>query len=100
MLNMPGRLSEEAVDVNIKLRDGSIIPRQLHHHIGDVSENFPKYEPAFTHHGCIVDGYVGNAKTQLCDARKMKEVMELIYARSGKRDVIISEEVIDEKYWK
>ncbi len=100
MLDIPGRLSEEAVDVSIKLRDGSIMQRKLHHHIGHVSGNFPKYEPAFRYHGCIVDGYVGDAKTQLCDARKMKEVMELIYTRSYKRDVIMLDEAIDEKYWK
>ena len=100
MLDIPGRLSAEAVDVDIKLSDGSIMHRKLHHHIGHVSEMFPKYESAFRHHGCIVDGYVGGAKAQLCDARKMKEVIEMIYRRSDKRDVIMLDEVIDEKFWK
>ena len=100
ILDIPERLSKEAVDVDIKLCDGSIMHRKLHHHIGHISEMFPKYEPAFRHHGCIVDGYVGNAKTQLCSARKMKEVMELIYNRSGGRDVIKLDDVIDEKFWK
>lgn len=100
MLDVPGRLSAEAVDVDIKLSDGSIMHRKLHHHIGHVSAMFPKYESAFRHHGCIVDGYVGGAKTQLCDARKMKEVIEMIYRRSDKRDVIMLDEVIDEKFWK
>lgn len=100
MLGIPGRLSEQAVDVDIKLADGSIMPRKLHHHIGHVSEMFPKYEPAFRYHGCIVDGYVGGAKTQLCDARKMKDVMGLIYNGSGGRDGIVLDDVIDEKYWK
>lgn len=100
MLDIPGRLSEKAVDVDIKLSDGSIIKRKLHHHIGHVSEKFPKYEPAFRHHGCIVDGFVGGAKTQLCDACKIKDVMEMIYNRSGGRDVIMLDEVIDEKLWK
>ena len=100
ILDIPERLSKEAVDVDIKLCDGSIMHRKLHHHIGGVSGMFPKYEPAFRDHGCIVDGYVGNAKTQLCSARKMKEVMELIYNRSGGRDVIKLDDVIDEKFWK
>lgn len=100
MLDIPGRLSKEAVNCRVVLPDGTVTERKLHHHIGHISENFPKYEPAFRHHGCIVDGFVGGAKTQLCDARKMKEVCELIYERSGRRDVIALDEVIDEKYWK
>ncbi len=100
MLDIPGRLSREAVNCRVVLPDGTVTERRLHHHIGHISENFPKYEPAFRHHGCIVDGFLGGARTQLCDARKMKDVCELIYERSGKRDVIALDEAVDEGYWK
>ena len=100
MLDIPERISEKHVDVTVKLRNGTVVPKKLRHHIGFISKQFPKFEPAFRHHGCIVDGYVGNAVTQLCDARKMKEVVELIWERSGHRDTLIQDEIIDEKYWK
>ena len=86
MLDIPGRLSENAVECKVVLPDGTVTKRLLHHHIGHVSERFPKYENAFRY--------------QLCDARKMKDVIEMIYRRSDKRDVIMLDEVIDEKFWK
>ena len=100
ILDLPGRLSVNTVDTTIRLPDGTVTTRKLHHHIAGAHKHFPKYEPAFRYHGCVVDGFVGGAKTQLCDARKMVDVMKLIYERSGHRDVILLDEVIDEKYWK
>ena len=47
--------------------------------IPDVSDFFPKLEPAFRFHGCILDGFVGNAAAQLVDADKMKKVITEIY---------------------
>ena len=34
-------------------------------------------------HGGVKDGFIGNAPTELCSARIMKDVMELVNKRSG-----------------
>ena len=60
----------------------------------DISERFPKYEQAFRYHRCITDGFVGNAPAQLCDARGMKRVIELIYAKAGGTDPLADERPI------
>ena len=87
MLGIPNRIAKEAKNATIRHTNGAIEHRIMHPHeavgIGDVSLRYPKYEEAFRYHGCITDGRIGNAHTQLCSARKMKDVMELIYKRSG-----------------
>ena len=86
MLDVPNRLGELR-EVTVKGKDGKIDHRySCGHHaegIGDVSARFPNYEPAFRYHGCIADGYIGDAPTQLCSAVGMKRVLETIYKRSG-----------------
>ena len=87
MLDIPNRIAKEAKIATIRYKDGRVVSRIMHPHeavgIGDVSLRYPKYEPAFRYHNCIVDGTIGNAPTQLCSARKIKKVMELIYKRSN-----------------
>lgn len=87
MLGVPNRLSEGWMATKIRLKSGEIIERPIHcHHcvgIRDVSAHYPKYEPAFRHHGAIIDGTFGNAKAQLCSTEKMAWVMKLIRQRSG-----------------
>ena len=68
--------------------------------INDVSARYPKFEPAFRLYGAIKDGYIGNAKTQLCSAVKMKEVLELIYSRTNGEEILSDFEPLDEKYYK
>ena len=80
-------------------RDGTLEKRLSHGHraegIGDVSMRYPKYEPAFRFYGHIVDGFVGNAPAQLCDARGMKDVLELIYNRSSGAELMLDTEPLD-----
>lgn len=99
MLGVQNRLSPEPLSMTLLHRDGTLESRLSHcHHaegIGDVSKKYPKYEPAFRHYGHIIDGYVGNAPTQLCDARGMKEVLELIYKRSEGRELMMDDSPID-----
>ncbi len=87
MLGVPNRLAQNATVATVKHPDGHIVSQEMHPHeavgIKDVSMQYPKYEPAFRYHNCIIDGFIGNANAQLCNARKMKEVMELIFNRSG-----------------
>ena len=93
MLGIPNRLSPEPLPMTILHRDGTTERRMQKCHraegIGDVSMRYPKYEPAFRLYGHITDGFVGDAKSQLCDARGMKEVLELIYKRSNGAELMV-----------
>ena len=103
MLNLPNRISDETVDMKVRFKDGSVKDRKFCYMrsdvIYDVSYYFPKLEPAFRAHGCIVDGFIGNAPTQLCSARKMKEVMELIKNNSGGIELMADDNPLDKKWY-
>jgi hypothetical protein len=64
-----------------------------------VSARFPNYEEAFRYHGCIRDGFVGSAKTQLCSAVRMKRVLETIYKRSGGIELLMEYTPIPREYY-
>lgn len=73
----------------VRLADGTIreIPLKLimPKEIGDVSQRYPKLEPAFNLGGAIKYGKIGNADTQLCGAVKMAEIFsEIIKKANGK----------------
>ena len=102
-MGVPNRLSVNPVAIKIRLKSGDVIERPIRHHhaegIKDVSARYPKYEPAFRLHGAIEDGRIGNAAVQLCDARKMAEVMELVRERSGGIELMADEEPLDPKFY-
>ena len=104
MLDLPNRISEDKLLMKTRLKDGSIIEEYKRYHkaegINDVSARYPKFEPAFRLYGAIKDGFIGNAKTQLCSAVKMKEVLELIYSRTKGEEILFDFEPLDEKYYK
>ncbi|MBQ4354684.1 MAG: AAC(3) family N-acetyltransferase [Clostridia bacterium] len=104
LMQIPGRMSDALVPATIRLKDGSVIERPIHchdsHGLGDISRRYPKYEEAFRHHGCITDGLLGAAKTQLCDCVKMRDVMLLIRERSGGAELLADDEPIPQKYWR
>ena len=98
MLGVPNRLTEETYSLAVKLTSGDIVKRQMKafntDYTSDISLRFPKYETAFRYHGAIRDGFIGNAPAQLCDARIMKETVELIMERSSGNDPLKGEEPI------
>ena len=102
-LKVPHRLTSEMVERTIIHEDGRVEKRNLYwfdeSEIRDVSAFFVKFEPAFRYYGCIQDGYIGNAKVQLCSASKMKEVVELIYKRNDGRELLSDYEPLDEKLY-
>lgn len=103
MIPVANRISDTPIYLTIKHTDGHIQKRLLYPleavGIDDVSVYFPNYEPAFRHHGCIIDGKLGNAKFQLCNARKMKAVMELIHKRSGGVELLADFTPINEEFY-
>lgn len=104
MLGVPKRLTEEMVERTVIHKNGRKEQRFLHwfdmDEIPDVSVNFGKFEPAFRYHQCVVDGQIGNAKVQLCSARKMKAIVELIYKNNNRRELLDNNLPIDEKLYK
>lgn len=102
-IGVPNRLSAEPAPATIRLPDGRIIdcPLRCHHADGitDVSARYPKYEPAFRAHGAIIDGRLGDAPVQLCDARIMAQVVRLIYERSGGIELMADDKPIPEEYY-
>ena len=103
MLGVQNRISDASITLTVKYPDGHIEPRILYpleaKGIADVSEQFPNYEPAFRKHGCIKDGMIGNAKVQLCDTVKMKDVMALIYEKSGGAELLFDSTPINPEWY-
>ena len=103
ILHIPNRMDEKPLQTTVRRPDGSITERTLYlyeeSYAGDISLRFPKYETAFRYHGAITDGFLGFAPTQLCDARRMKDTVELILSRSGGEDPLRTERPIPPKWY-
>ena len=97
MVGMPNRLSAEPRDVTIKLASGETVKRKILTHrtdyTSDVSLRFVKYEIPFRYHRAIRDGFIGDAPVQACDAKIMKETIELIF-KNGGADPLVDEKPI------
>jgi len=98
MLNIPNRMEQKYTPMSVRRTDGQVVshPMRLFYtdYTEDISYRFPKYETAFRYHHCITDGFLGNAPAQLCNARKMKETVELIYQNCGGIDPLADEEAL------
>ncbi len=103
ILGLPNRMKSEPNVTAIKKLSGEIEMRDILLYkadfVDDVSWRFIKYDTPFRYHGCITDGFIGNAPTQLCDARKIKETIELIFSSSGGVDVLSGELPIPQKFY-
>ena len=88
MMKLPNRITDTPTKVKIRRASGEVVTRHVNTHHStltpDISARFPKYETAFRYHGAITDGFLGNAPVQACDARIMKDVMELIQSRADR----------------
>ena len=104
MLNVPNRLTKERIAHTVIYPDGRQETKHIYcfdeENFFDASVNFGKFEPAFRYHGAIIDGKIGNASVQLCRARKMKEVVELIYRNNHFKELLDSEKPLDEHLYK
>ena len=103
ILKTPNRMEgEKSTPVAVKYPSGKVEKRELYlfytDYTEDISDRFVKYEIPFRYHHCTEFGFVGNAPSQLCDCRKMKEVMEDIYKRSP-FDPLKTEQPIQAKYY-
>lgn len=102
-LGFPDRLSDEPREVKVKLASGELVTKKIKTHkcsfCSDVSARFPKYETAFRYYRAITDGFIGNAPTQLCDARIMKDVVKKIYENGEFADPLAYEYQISPKLY-
>ena len=103
MLNLPDRMDDVEKRVTVKRPNGEIVERKIRMYrcssVHDVSKRFPKYETAFRYHGCIRDGFIGNAPTQLCDAVKLKNTVSLIIKNANGKDPLSDEVPIPPKWF-
>ncbi len=92
MLFVPNRLTKEKIAHTVIYLDGRKEIKSIYcfdeENFCDASVFFGKFEPAFRYHGAIIDGRIGDAKVQLCRARKMKEVVELIYRNNHFKELL------------
>ncbi|MBR2861642.1 MAG: AAC(3) family N-acetyltransferase [Clostridia bacterium] len=103
ILNVPNRMDTKATPVSVKRKDGTVIKKEIGlyytDYTEDISERFVKYDTAFRYHRCIRDGFIGDAPVQLCNAKKMKETIELILKQSGGEDPLFGEAPIPQKWY-
>ena len=104
MIPVPNRLSKEPAIMNVIDKNGQIKKREFLYMYAegndDVSQFFPKYEPAFRYHDGIKDGVIGNAKAQLCNAEIMKKVMYTVFNRSGGVELLFDDIPLKEEWYK
>lgn len=102
MLGTPNRMDDKAIETAVRYADGRIVKRPfrlfLTDYTEDISDRFVKFDIPFRYHRCGGDGFLGNAPAQLLSARKMKEVMEMIYRRSP-ADPLKTENPIEPQYF-
>ncbi len=103
LLGIENRMEKErSAKTVIRYPDGKIVKRDLAlfytDYTEDISDRFVKFEIPFRYHKCGKDTFLGNAPAQLLSARKMKEVVEMIYRRS-KDDPLRTEQPIPPQYY-
>lgn len=103
MNHVSNRLSEP-YPAKVKLADGSIkdVPLRLicPQKIGDVSQRYPKLEPAFRLGGAIRYGKIGNADVQLCSAGKMAEIFSDIIKKADSKELFADHSPLPEWLYK
>ncbi len=103
LLDTPARLTEYKVEKKIIHKDGREEKRFMYwfdeKKIPDISIYFPKFEEAFRYYGAIEDGCIGNAKAQMCSARKMFDAIEKIYTNNHFEELLGNDLPIDKKLY-
>jgi len=103
IIGVKNRLAKHPDVMRIKKKDGAVIEKSFYQFeavgIGDVSDHFPKYEPAFRYNNVIVDGKIGNANAQLCSAGKTVEIMQRIYKNSKGKELLCDDTPIDPAFY-
>lgn len=102
-LQIPNRITKEFHNTTFIDGAGTKVIKPMHlvfEEYGDISYNFEKLEPAFRYHKCITDGKIGNAFVQLCSARKMSRVLEMIHKNSNYTEIFLDSKPLAEAWYK
>ena len=103
MLSLPNRMADKPLNAAIKMPSGEIVRREFTlyqtDYTNDISLRFVKYETAFRYWHGITDGFIGNAPTQLCSARIMKDTVARIFEKSNGIDPLADESPIPPKWY-
>jgi aminoglycoside 3-N-acetyltransferase len=77
--NIPNRLTETQQQIFIKTHDKLIPCPQFRHYFphGDISENYIKAEKLFIQNNAAHYCKIGNARSVLCDAKKMADLISI-----------------------
>ena len=103
-LEIPDRLTQDQVPLQIRMPDGSICETRMHRHFnstygsGAFAEYYEKLADAFYGLGAAKKVKFGDADCILCEARKLFEVCKKLYAIE--ENCIIHRETIPESWWK
>ncbi len=104
MMSVPNRLSNTTAFMTIKMKDGNSYKKEFAYFNEedgvDPSNFFPKYEIAYRYHGAITDGFIGNAKAQLCNANIIKEVMFKINKRTNGEELLADDKPLKDVWYK
>jgi len=104
ILDTPDRMGTKEYAVSVKRESGEIYRTSVLIYEGkdieDVSQRFCKLDLPFRYHGCVTNGFVGEAPAQLCSTKGLFDVMKLIYERGGEGyDPFVGELAIPPKYY-
>jgi len=103
-LGIKDRLTDEPTLMHIVMPDGSLKDVNMYRHYnrvlgsGSFSDHFDKLKQAFYDLGAAKEAKFGDADCILCDARKIFEVCEKIFAIE--ETCIIERDVIPQEWWK
>lgn len=104
ILGTKNRMGGAPYTVTVKRKTGEILTRKMTlfdyrgDHIEDISLRFEKLALPFRYHGCVTDGWLGDAPAMLCSARGMLDVMRRLYAACP-HDPLADETPILPKYY-
>ena len=99
--DVPERLSEKPLELQIKMPDGTVRDVAVRHHHNVVtpfiSGNFDKLRQAFYDTGAAVDVKFGDADCILCEARKVYEVTGRILQKEI--NCLVDRETLPAEWW-
>lgn len=101
LLDVPERLTENPVDFQIKMPDGSIkevaVHRHYNRHTEHISEEYDKLLQAYYDCGAAEKVKFGDADCILCDAKQLYDVTKKVL--SHEINCLIDREVIPTEWW-
>lgn len=103
-LNIPNRLREETFTVTIRDEDGREYQSPPFHPLYTpgvktcCSDYYPNYQEAFDYFGAVTYTTLGNAKAACCDARRITDIIRLLWEKAD-YDLCVSLKRIPPEYY-